>query len=118
MRMVLSEWEKSRAHRSRSATSLRRGSASTAKLQQFSEIAQYLHYKKSLSFKTSGVHNFMHNKFTIVDHAVITGSFNFSTNAQNNAENVVIIESKELADAYEEYANTLIEMYPDTGLPS
>jgi phosphatidylserine/phosphatidylglycerophosphate/cardiolipin synthase-like enzyme len=76
-----------------------------------------MHYKKSLPFKDKGVHNFMHNKFAVVDDAVITGSFNFSTNAQSNAENMVIIESAALADAYAAFAQTLIDTYPDTGMP-
>jgi phosphatidylserine/phosphatidylglycerophosphate/cardiolipin synthase-like enzyme len=36
----------------------------------------------------------------VIDDTVITGSFNFSTNAQCNAENVLLIRSKEIADAY------------------
>jgi phosphatidylserine/phosphatidylglycerophosphate/cardiolipin synthase-like enzyme len=118
MRMVLHEWERSRGQQRGSATAQRRAGASAAKDQEFREIAQFLHYKKSLPFKTDGVHNFMHNKFAVIDDAVVTGSFNFSTNAQSNAENVLIIESKELADRYDDYANTLIETYPDTGVPS
>ena len=76
-----------------------------------------MHYKKSLPFNAQGVHNFMHNKFAVVDDTVITGSFNFSTNAQSNAENMAIIESAELADAYASFAQTLMETYPDTGVP-
>jgi phosphatidylserine/phosphatidylglycerophosphate/cardiolipin synthase-like enzyme len=87
-----------------------------SKATQFEQIAEFLHYKKSLPFKSAGVHNFMHNKFAVVDDTVITGSFNFSTNAQRNAENVVIVESADLADAFADYANALIAKYPDTGI--
>jgi phosphatidylserine/phosphatidylglycerophosphate/cardiolipin synthase-like enzyme len=118
MRMVLREWERSSGQEPRSDTARRRAGASTAKAQEFREIARFLHYKDSLPFSRNGVHNFMHNKFAIVDDAVITGSFNFSTNAQSNAENVLIIESKELADAYERYANKLFAAYPEIGLPT
>jgi len=117
MRMVMREWGKSRANREGPGAAARRGAASTAKLQQFQEIAEFLHFKKSLPFSDHGVHNFMHNKFAVVDDTVITGSFNFSTNAQNNAENMVVIESHELANAYADYAETLIGKYPDTGAP-
>jgi phosphatidylserine/phosphatidylglycerophosphate/cardiolipin synthase-like enzyme len=43
-----------------------------------------------------------HNKVMIIDsNTVITGSFNFTNSAQRrNAENVIIIQSAELADKY------------------
>jgi phosphatidylserine/phosphatidylglycerophosphate/cardiolipin synthase-like enzyme len=117
MRMIMREWGRSKANSDGPVPASKRAAASTAKLQQFREIATFLHYKKSLPFSEHAVHNFMHNKFAVVDDTVITGSFNFSTNAQSNAENVVFIESRELADAYSDYAETLIGKYPDTGVP-
>jgi hypothetical protein len=53
MRMVLHEWERSRGQEPGSATARRRAGAATTKAQQFAEIAQFLHYKKSLSFSTA-----------------------------------------------------------------
>ncbi len=46
--------------------------------------------------------NNMHNKIVVVDEAtVITGSYNFSNNAEkNNDENVLIIHSPEIAQKY------------------
>jgi phosphatidylserine/phosphatidylglycerophosphate/cardiolipin synthase-like enzyme len=117
MRMVMKEWGRSKANSGGPAPASKRAAASTGKLEQFREIAAFLHYKKSLPFKDRALHNFMHNKFAVVDDTVITGSFNFSTNAQSNAENVVFIESRELADAYADYLETLIGKYPDTGIP-
>jgi len=117
MRMVLEQWGKSRSHAEGPAPASRRAAASGAKAQQFEAIAEFMHYKKSLPFVAKGVHNFMHDKFAVVDDLVITGSFNFSTNAQNNAENVLMIQSKELADAYAEHFAALIKAYPDTGVP-
>ena len=64
---------------------------------QFAEIAAFLNRTDSLPYSAEGVHNFRHNKLAVVDDTVITGSFNFSTNAQRNAENVVIIESTRTA---------------------
>lgn len=48
-----------------------------------------------------------HNKVMIIDdHVVITGSFNFTKNAQaRNAENALIIDSPELASFYEKNFN-------------
>jgi phosphatidylserine/phosphatidylglycerophosphate/cardiolipin synthase-like enzyme len=117
MRMVLKEWGRSEANEDKGGAAGKRAAASGAKAQQFRAIAESLHYKKSVPFKAEGVHNFMHNKFAVVDDTVITGSFNFSTNAQSNAENVVMIENKDLADAYAAYLDKLIAAYPDTGVP-
>jgi phosphatidylserine/phosphatidylglycerophosphate/cardiolipin synthase-like enzyme len=50
-----------------------------------------------------------HNKVMIIDdHIVITGSFNFTKKAQEkNAENVIIIDSKKLAEVYTTYWNEI-----------
>ena len=48
----------------------------------------------------------MHHKFAVIDEAVvITGSFNWTTQAvKNNQENILFIENETLAKAYtEEY---------------
>ena len=43
----------------------------------------------------------MHNKFAIFDDTIIiTGSYNWSSNAAKNIENIVIILDKELADSF------------------
>ena len=49
-------------------------------------------------------HAIAHNKVIIIDGAVtITGSFNFTKAAQEkNAENLLIIRSREIARAYRE----------------
>ena len=54
--------------------------------------------------KVDRKHKIQHNKVMIIDgHIVITGSFNFSTNAENgNAENLVVIEDKGIAKQYTE----------------
>ena len=50
-----------------------------------------------------------HNKVMIIDdHIVITGSFNFTKKAQEkNAENVIIIDTKKLAEVYTTYWNEI-----------
>ena len=58
----------------------------------------------------------MHNKLAVVDDALITGSFNFSNNATQNAENVLQIESKAIADHYAAYIAALTQKYPERGL--
>ncbi|HET7883524.1 MAG TPA: phospholipase D-like domain-containing protein [Acetobacteraceae bacterium] len=103
MEMILKEWSRSGHQKESNATAQRRSAASSAKAEQFEQIAQFLHRKDSLPYKASGLHNFMHNKFAVIDDAVVTGSFNFSTNAQRNAENVVVIRNKEIAASYAQY---------------
>ena len=58
----------------------------------------------------------IHNKLAVVDDALITGSFNFSNNATQNAENVLQIESKVIADHYAAYIAALTQKYPERGL--
>jgi phosphatidylserine/phosphatidylglycerophosphate/cardiolipin synthase-like enzyme len=47
-------------------------------------------------------HNIAHNKVMVIDgERVITGSFNFTTSAEkNNAENLLVIDDPELAVKY------------------
>jgi len=51
-----------------------------------------------------GESDFMHDKLMIVDdNLVITGSYNFSENAEKNAENILFIRSTDVATAYAKY---------------
>ena len=46
-------------------------------------------------------HPIAHNKIMIIDReTVVTGSFNFTRAAEKNAENLLILRSRELAKAY------------------
>jgi cardiolipin hydrolase len=51
----------------------------------------------------------MHHKFAVLDESVvITGSFNWTTQAvKNNQENIVFYENKDLAKKYTEEYNKL-----------
>ncbi len=54
-----------------------------------------------------------HKNLVIDDRTVITGSFNFSANAQkNNDENYIIIQSPDLAAQYQKRFKTLWEQFP------
>ena len=56
--------------------------------------------------------DFMHDKVMIIDdQVVITGSYNFSENAEANDENLVLIESKHVASAYSVYFDGLFAKY-------
>jgi len=74
---------------------------------------------KSKPFDKSGkdTNDFMHNKVIIIDDkVVITGSYNFSENAEANDENLLIFESPSLAGAYTRYFDALFTQYKKTGL--
>lgn len=51
----------------------------------------------------------MHNKFMVIDtNTVQTGSFNYSASAaKRNAENVIVINNKDVANAYQQEFNRL-----------
>ncbi|MGD0518082.1 MAG: phospholipase D family protein [Thermoguttaceae bacterium] len=70
------------------------------KTEQYSE-ADYLHYS-SVPVLIDCEHAIAHNKIMIIDgQVVITGSFNFTKQAEHsNAENLLIIRDKYLADQY------------------
>ncbi len=60
-------------------------------------------------------HDFMHNKLLVADDTILTGSFNFSTNAMSNAENVISLTEPQLAKAVADYIDELAKRY---GTPS
>jgi phosphatidylserine/phosphatidylglycerophosphate/cardiolipin synthase-like enzyme len=54
----------------------------------------------------------MHNKVIVIDdHLVFTGSYNFSENAEENDETVLVVDSGAIASAYTNYIATLIATY-------
>ena len=59
-------------------------------------------YCANVPVRQDGNPRFLHDKIIVIDnHIVISGSFNFSSNAtQNNDENVIIIDSPEIASLY------------------
>jgi phosphatidylserine/phosphatidylglycerophosphate/cardiolipin synthase-like enzyme len=67
--------------------------------------------KNSAPYTPIGPHNFMHNKVLVIDDTVITGSYNFSRSAQFNAENILFIESRPLAEAYSAYIDHVVQKY-------
>jgi phosphatidylserine/phosphatidylglycerophosphate/cardiolipin synthase-like enzyme len=78
------------------------------------KVASRLVRKNSIPYdrdKPNQPHNFMHNKLVIADDIVVTGSFNLSNHAMGNAENVLLIQSEELAKKYEEYIQRLMAAY-------
>lgn len=77
----------------------------------FQELTTHLVGKHSTPYSPTGKHDFMHNKVVVCDDAVVTGSYNFSHSATQNAENMLILHSKVLADQYAAYIDERTEHY-------
>jgi phosphatidylserine/phosphatidylglycerophosphate/cardiolipin synthase-like enzyme len=72
----------------------------------------------SHAFSQNDQNDFMHNKVLIIDNKkVVTGSYNFSENAETNDENMLVIESPQVATAYTSYFDALFRQYQQHGAP-
>ena len=63
------------------------------------------------------VHDFMHAKCVVADDVVFVGSFNLSRSGERNAENVLEIESRQLADTLTAYVDSVRARYPSATTP-
>ncbi len=97
MSQIVKKWEKS--------------PKDVAIVQTFQSVANALVGKRSQPYKPTGKHDFMHNKVVVCDDTVVTGSFNFSRSATQNAENSLLIQDKKLADKYSTYIDELVKVY-------
>ena len=57
----------------------------------------------------------MHLKVLLADDPVTTGSYNFSANAERNAENQVHLNDPATVAAYDTYLHTVIDDYQQDG---
>ena len=67
--------------------------------------------KVSTPYSKGSVHDFMHAKILVVDDCVFTGSYNLSHSGEANAENVLEVESAQLADTFAAYVGRVHDMY-------
>ncbi len=88
-----------------------RGSPAEWKIAAFTQVSQGLAGKHSQPYTPGGRHDFMHNKVLVADDAVLTGSYNLSHSATENAENLLIIQDRDTADRYNAYIDHLVERY-------
>jgi phosphatidylserine/phosphatidylglycerophosphate/cardiolipin synthase-like enzyme len=58
----------------------------------------------------------MHAKVTVADDTVFVGSYNLSRSGEKNAENVVELESAELAERLSSYIDEIRALYPEAEL--
>jgi phosphatidylserine/phosphatidylglycerophosphate/cardiolipin synthase-like enzyme len=91
-----------------------RGSPAEWKVAAFGRVAGPLAGKRSTPYAPGGRHDFMHNKVVVADDAVVTGSYNLSRSATENAENVLVIEDRDVADRYAAYVDRLARRYSQT----
>jgi phosphatidylserine/phosphatidylglycerophosphate/cardiolipin synthase-like enzyme len=70
--------------------------------------------KHSTPYGAGTVHDFMHAKILVADDYVYTGSFNLSHSGEENAENVLQIESAAVADLCAAYIDSVASKYGPT----
>jgi phosphatidylserine/phosphatidylglycerophosphate/cardiolipin synthase-like enzyme len=67
--------------------------------------------KRSTPYAKGSVHDFMHAKIVVADDYVYAGSFNLSHSGEQNAENVLQIESAQVADLCAAYIDRVAARY-------
>jgi phosphatidylserine/phosphatidylglycerophosphate/cardiolipin synthase-like enzyme len=67
--------------------------------------------KPSTPWAPDTPHDFMHAKVTVADDTVFAGSFNLSRSGEQNAENVLELESPELADRLAAFIDEIRSRY-------
>jgi len=67
--------------------------------------------KVTTPYTPTSVHDFMHAKITVVDNTVMTGSYNLSHAGEDNAENLLVLDSAPLADLFVNFVDTVFSRY-------
>jgi phosphatidylserine/phosphatidylglycerophosphate/cardiolipin synthase-like enzyme len=73
--------------------------------------------KISTRWSPGSVHDYMHAKVVVTDDTSFVGSFNFSRAGERNAENVVEIRDRSVADRLAAYVDEVRERYPPATPP-
>lgn len=83
------------------------------KIAAFQAIVKAVRFgsKRSTPYSSGSVHDFMHAKILVADDYLYVGSFNLSHSGEQNAENVVQLESRPLADVCAAYVDTVAARY-------
>ena len=79
----------------------------------FQGIVNAVHFgsKRSIPYSKGSLHDFMHAKILVADDFVYSGSFNLSHSGEQNAENVVQFESKQIANLCAAYIDAIAARY-------
>jgi phosphatidylserine/phosphatidylglycerophosphate/cardiolipin synthase-like enzyme len=103
MTPIEKEWAKSRS------------AASAAALAVWTSVKSNLVAKRSTPYEPTSPHDFMHNKILITDQGLFTGPYNFSANAEKNAENQLNIQADpKLIEHYADYIAAITAAYRQT----
>jgi phosphatidylserine/phosphatidylglycerophosphate/cardiolipin synthase-like enzyme len=73
--------------------------------------------KRSTPWSPESVHDFMHAKVAVADDTVFVGSFNLSRSGERNAENVLEIGDRGLADRMAAFVDQVRSLYPRVAVP-
>lgn len=73
--------------------------------------------KRSIPWRPDSVRNFMHAKVVVADDVAFVGSFNLSRSGETNAEDVLEIHDKRVADELAAFVEAVAERYPPAALP-
>jgi phosphatidylserine/phosphatidylglycerophosphate/cardiolipin synthase-like enzyme len=68
--------------------------------------------KRSTPYAPDAVHDYMHAKIVVADDVVFVGSYNLSHSGEENAENVLEIVDRGLADALAGFIDRVRAAYP------
>lgn len=74
-------------------------------------VSAVLAAKQSAPYTPTSTHDFMHDKILVCDDTVATGSYNFSANAQKNAENQLHVTDPAFAGRYVDYIDAISATY-------
>jgi phosphatidylserine/phosphatidylglycerophosphate/cardiolipin synthase-like enzyme len=88
-----------------------RGQPAEWKIAAFGQVAAGLAGKRSTPYTPGSRHDFMHNKVLVCDDVAITGSYNLSHSATENAENMLFIHEAAIAERYNAYIDSLVKRY-------
>jgi phosphatidylserine/phosphatidylglycerophosphate/cardiolipin synthase-like enzyme len=73
--------------------------------------------KVTTPWSPGSVHDFMHAKVVVADDTSFVGSFNFSRSGERNAENVLEIRDRGIADRLAAFVDEIRERYPPATPP-
>jgi phosphatidylserine/phosphatidylglycerophosphate/cardiolipin synthase-like enzyme len=74
--------------------------------------------KVTTPYSPASVHDFMHAKIAVVDSTVLTGSYNLSHAGEENAENLLELDSAPLADRCAAFIDTVFARYASSAVPA
>ena len=70
--------------------------------------------KVTTPYSPTSVHDYLHAKATVVDNTVLTGSYNLSHAGEDNAENLLALDSAPLADRFVAFVDAVYARYAQT----